>query len=234
VPTPAARGGGPADLDPWVGRWQRDVSAATAPAHDHSDDQHDEVVEAGRDLLARWREPHRRYHDLDHLAAVLTAVDLLAADGSQPDDVVVVARLAAWFHDAVYAGRPGRDESDSAELAIAVLTGLGLPSAVVVEVDRLVRLTADHGCADGDRAGALLSDADLAILAAPTPDYDRYTRAVRAEYAHVAEPAFRAGRAAVLRRLLAADPLFRTETGRRLWQQAARSNLRAELARIEG
>ena len=37
------------------------------------------VSEVGRDLLARWREPHRRYHGPTHLAEVLNAVDTLCA-----------------------------------------------------------------------------------------------------------------------------------------------------------
>jgi predicted metal-dependent HD superfamily phosphohydrolase len=231
------------DADPWVGRWRRDIAAATAPAHDQSALNQSAlnqsafaraVAAAGIDLLTRWREPHRRYHDLDHLAAVLDAVDLLAAEDSGPDPtdnlVVVAARLAAWFHDAVYAGRPGHDEADSADLAAGVLTTLAVPPALVAEVERLVRLTADHDCAADDRAGALLSDADLAVLAAPRPGYLRYVAAVRAEYAHVPDPDFRAGRAVVLRHLLAADPLYRTEAGRRRWQRAARANLSDELA----
>jgi len=257
---------GPADPDPWVERWRRDIAAATASAHDQpgpqvcgdlvkGDDRvtgddgllhQARVEEAGVDLLTRWREPHRRYHDLNHLDAVLTALDLLTGGpttdenppgenvtGENVTSPVVVARLSAWFHDAVYAGRPGQDEAASADLAVAVLTRLGMPRAVVTEVDRLVRMTADHADrpagATEDRAGALLSDADLAILAAPEADYRRYTQAVRAEYAHVSDADFRRGRAAVLQRLLAAEPLYRTETGRRLWQDAARANLRAEL-----
>ena len=40
---------------------------------------------------------------------------------------------------------------------------------------------------------------------------------------------FAAGRAAVVRQLLEADPLFHTARGRGLWQDAARRNLRGEL-----
>ncbi|WP_374228402.1 hypothetical protein [Streptomyces sp. CNQ085] len=31
------------------------------------------------DLLARWTEPHRRYHTTDHLVAVLDRIGLLSA-----------------------------------------------------------------------------------------------------------------------------------------------------------
>ena len=71
----------------------------------------------GQELLTRWSEPHRRYHDVDHLRSVLHIVDQLAGDAVDPDAV----RLAAWFHDAVYSGRPGDDERTSAELAASIL-----------------------------------------------------------------------------------------------------------------
>jgi predicted metal-dependent HD superfamily phosphohydrolase len=50
---------------------------------------------------------------------------------------------------------------------------------------------------------------------------------VRAEYAHVTDDAWRTGRAAVLRSLLAKDPLYLLATH---WESAARRNLAAELA----
>jgi predicted metal-dependent HD superfamily phosphohydrolase len=185
-------------------------------------------------LLARWQEPHRRYHTVKHLRAVLDAVDLLLGD---PDAVPVrdhgAVRLAAWYHDSVYRGVPGQDEEDSAALAEHDLMKLRQPPERVTEVARLVRLTADHRPAPDDPAGQVLADADLAVLGAASQDYRAYADAVRAEYAHVPDAAFRAGRAAVLRRLAAADPLFRTPTGRRLWEARARANLAAELTGLE-
>ena len=74
-------------------------------------------VVSGQEMLTRWSEPHRRYHDVDHLRSVLHIVDQLAGDAVDPDAV----RLAAWFHDAVYSGRPGDDERTSAELAASIL-----------------------------------------------------------------------------------------------------------------
>ncbi len=54
-------------------------------------------------------------------------------------------------------------------------------------------------------------------------------RDVRAEYEHVDDAAFAAGRARVLRRLLDLDPLYRTSAGAALWADSARRNLTAEL-----
>jgi len=217
------RADGRPPTDRLLPRWQVTVRSAGAGTDDAA------VVDAGTRLLARWAEPHRRYHDVEHLAEVLDAVDLLAAHATDPHAV----RLAAWFHDAVYDGRPGDDEEASAVLAETELAALGVPDAVTARVGALVRMTAAHEPAAGDRDAEVLSDADLAVLAAPPQRYARYAADVRAEYAHVPDDAFRAGRAAVLSTLAAAPRLFRTATGRARWEAAARGNLAAELDRLE-
>jgi predicted metal-dependent HD superfamily phosphohydrolase len=167
----------------------------------------------------------RGYHDTRHLAEVLDRLDELT--GSAPAVELV---LAAWFHDAVYDGS-AQDEERSARLAEAELAGEPVD---VAEVARLVRLTATHDPAPGDLAGALLCDADLAILAAPPARYADYVAGVRREYAALPEEAFRAGRAAVLRDLAGRERLFRTDHGRAHWEPAARANLAAELAALTG
>jgi predicted metal-dependent HD superfamily phosphohydrolase len=181
----------------------------------------------GRAVLARWSQPHRKYHTQTHLRGVLTAVDELASYAADVDAV----RLAAWYHDAVYDCRSD-DEEQSARLAESDLAALGVPAELVAEVARLVRMTVEHDPAPEDTNGAVLSDADLATLALPPVEYRRNGAAIRQEYAHVDEPAFRAGRAPMIEALLAAPALYRTPAGRQRWEQAARANLTAELAAL--
>lgn len=185
----------------------------------------------GNELLRCWGEEHRRYHDRAHLLNVLESLDTLAdhLQESLPRAVV----LAAWFHDAVYRGAAGKDEEASAVLAEERLSAARLPAPEAAEVARLVRLTSTHNPGIDDISGALLCDADLSVLARPTSAYHRYVRAVREEYRHVNDADFAKGRAAVVRHLLALEPLFHTAAGRSLWQGAARRNLQAELERLE-
>ena len=200
-----------------LARWRSDLGTAS-PAGDA----------VGAELLARWAEPHRHYHTRAHLASVLSTVDAYA-DAAEDARAV---RLAAWLHDAVYdphAAGPANEEA-SAQLAYRLLRRLDDPAAG--EVARLVRLTAGHDPAPGDRNGALLCDADLAVLAGPAAEYDAYAYAVRREYAHVPDDAFRAGRAAVLRHLLDLPELYRVPALRARWEGAARANLRRELATL--
>jgi predicted metal-dependent HD superfamily phosphohydrolase len=185
-----------------------------------------ELPEVRDRLLAAYADPSRRYHDTRHLTEVLDRIDELLEAGEYADRLPVV--LAAWFHDGVYDGQPG-DEERSALWAESALHGAVLPSTVA-EVAELVRMTATHTPTEPD--GWVLSDADLAILAAAPDRYAEYTAAVRAEYAHVPDADFRAGRAAILRDLDAKEHLFHTAHARAHWEEPARANLGAELMRL--
>ncbi len=184
------------------------------------------AADLGAELLNRWGEPHRYYHDRRHLLQVLEALHRLDCT----DRPVL---LAAWFHDAVYDGVPGQDEEASAVLAEELLPSEGIPAADVAETARLVRLTAGHDPEPGDERGKLLCDADMAVLARAPSGYDRYAADVRRDYRHLDESVFREGRRRVLETLLARGRgLYRTRQGEELWGSAARANLARELAAL--
>jgi predicted metal-dependent HD superfamily phosphohydrolase len=186
-------------------------------------------AEALRDaLLQAYGDEARGYHDLRHLTEVLDRLDELSAN-REPFEPLPV-RLAAWFHDAVYDGRP-RAEERSASWAREALTGI-VDQVVADEVERLVLVTADHEVGEGDDNAAALCDADLAILAAPPARYSTYTADVRREYARLADAEFSAGRATVLRGLSGRRALFATPYGREHWEPTARANIAAELAAL--
>ncbi|MDP9319145.1 MAG: hypothetical protein M3O94_08775 [Actinomycetota bacterium] len=177
--------------------------------------------------MERYADPSRVYHDLRHLEDVLRRFDVLVGECADP----LVVELAAWFHDSVYDVRRTDNEQASADRARALLAPY-LSADEVDEVARLVLLTRDHEVDAGDANGAVLCDADLAILASGSAAYDDYTERVRREYAHVSDQDFRIGRGDVLRRLLDLPNLFHTSYGLRNWEVPARANLRRELTTL--
>lgn len=179
----------------------------------------------GADLVARYDEPHRRYHTRDHLAAVLDVVDELAAHA---DDIDAV-RLAAWFHDAVYDPHRGDNEELSAVKAERRLADTDLASGIIAEVARLIRLTKTHAPEPYDRNGQVLCDADLAILASEPEHYAWYASAVREEYAFIPDEHFKPARAEILRELLARPSIFNTPQLKERGEWQARLNLQTEL-----
>jgi predicted metal-dependent HD superfamily phosphohydrolase len=180
-------------------------------------------ADLGEDLLRRWTEPGRSYHGPDHLAGSLAALASLGGDSR-------AERLALWFHDAVHTGTPAADEHASAELAGLRLAAAGLAADEVAEVQRLVLVTLDHSPAPDDAAGARVSDADLAILAAEPAAYLASVAALRAEVGDLDDLVWRQARRLRLAALLDGRPIFHTPLGRDRWEVTARANLAAELA----
>jgi predicted metal-dependent HD superfamily phosphohydrolase len=181
------------------------------------------------DLECRYSTPDRHYHTLDHVGAVLAVLWLLSEPGPAAELL-----LAGWLHDVVYDTKATDNEEQSAVYARRVLGGLGVAPVVVDETARLILLTKSHACAEGDATGAILLDADLAILSTAEDVYDCYAHAIRAEYAWVPEADYRAGRRRVLEGFLARPRIYHTAAFAKTRQDRARANLRREIASLGG
>lgn len=180
-------------------------------------------------LRAAYGQPHRRYHDLTHIADCLRE---LAAVPDLADEARLRLAYAIWWHDAVYDPTRSDNETASAALARLDLAALGEDEATCAEVARLIELTTGHQVAGDDPEGALLVSIDLAILGRAPEAYDAYARAIRQEYAHVPDALFRPGRASVLKRILDTEPLYPDPVYRAQYDDPARANLAREIAAL--
>ena len=199
------------------------------------------------DLIARHRQPHRRYHGVRHVVWVLRHVRELEAAmpecrDEQAYDAVAVA-AAAFFHDAIYDATRADNEERSAVLAEHQLASIGWDEARTGVVASLVRETAMHVSDDAATPPAglpapsaterhVLLDADLAVLGSEPAAYAAYATGVRVEYGHLTDDIWRSGRVSVLRRLLDRRSLYGSAPAREWWEARARANLTAELAAL--
>jgi predicted metal-dependent HD superfamily phosphohydrolase len=180
-------------------------------------------------LVAAYQAPERHYHNLEHLSEMFRVVERLAGVIDDPNAL----HLAIWFHDAVYDSRAKDNERRSGELAVDLLGPLGVPASTIERIVQMIWATAHTF--DGPpmlRDTQVLLDADLAILGASEERYVRYAGDIRKEYAWVPERDYRAGRAAVLTKFLAAPRIYHTQLMFEEGEQRARANLRAEIARL--
>ena len=181
------------------------------------------------ELIARYSEPHRRYHTMVHIEDCLAQV---AASTDMDDNQRALMDAAIWFHDGIYDATRSDNEAESAKLAADRLAVEGAPQAFIDEVVRLILLTAGHSVQADDALGARLVSIDLSILGADRDRYDAYAAAIREEYAHVPEPLYRAGRAAILGRFLESEALFADPVWAGRYETQARSNLAREIAAL--
>ena len=99
-----------ATIDQWNATW-RELGAADSPA----------LQDAFEDLVARYAEPHRKYHTLEHLDECLATFANVRALAGRPAEVEV----ALWFHDAIYDTRSNSNEKQSAALAASTALRIG-------------------------------------------------------------------------------------------------------------
>lgn len=193
------------------------------------------VKDVAADLISRWQEPIRHFHNLTHLIDMLQRVDTLAEETHHPDCV----RLAAWYHGAIfdtshvrhYKRAAGKDEAGSADLARTQLTALGVPEVAVTRICDIIMTLAGHCSKDNIDAQALC-DADLGSLAVEPQKYRAYRENVRREYDHVPLLDYLEARTAIIKRFLDRPHIFTTPMATQ-WEDAARENLTAELQRLE-
>ena len=186
------------------------------------------------ELADLYRAAGRHYHGLAHIEALLALAAEYRTALSDPEAV----EAAIWFHDAIYDSRAKDNEAQSAGLARQKLAGR-TDGTRIDRIATMIEATATHGVpalADPDhvRDAALLLDMDLSILGAEPDVFDTYEQAVRREYDWVDEPAWRAGRGAVLNNFLARPHIFHTPEFQDRFEAQARENMARSMKRLAG
>jgi predicted metal-dependent HD superfamily phosphohydrolase len=168
-----------------------------------------------------YRQPHRAYHNQDHLDELIELARRHTPDLDEPE------QLALLFHDAVYVpGAPrGDNEKLSALLMRASIAALDLGAVDLDRAQRIIEATT-HADPPSDEA-ARVCDLDLWRLAAPWEEFQRHARGIRHEYRHLhaSEAAFWTARKAFYKSMLAKPALFSTDYFRRHFEEAARANM---------
>lgn len=170
------------------------------------------------ELTRRYSEPHRHYHNLEHVARMLHHGAELALD----DDQV----LAIWFHDAVFEIPGPRNEELSAALAVERLTAAGLPHPRIAIVERIV-LDTKAQVPTIEPARAVI-DLDLAGFGAEWSEFCANTHKLRLERPDLSDADHRAANRRFFESVLARERIYWTEWGARR-EARARDNLRRAL-----
>jgi predicted metal-dependent HD superfamily phosphohydrolase len=181
------------------------------------------------DVLARYSEPHRHYHTLQHLAECFEKVQAIIALAEHPSEVWV----GLWFHDAIYDTRRHDNEALSADWARVAAQELGAGAESAQRLYDLIMFTR-HATEPVGIDAQVLVDADLSILGAAPTRFQEYEAQVRREYEWVPDAVFRSGRARILREFLGRPRLYCTAHFRERYEAQARRNLQASLRDLEG
>jgi predicted metal-dependent HD superfamily phosphohydrolase len=177
-------------------------------------------------LMARYAEPARHYHTVQHLGECFAVWDTVRELAARPGE----CELALWYHDAVYDPFASDNEARSADLAAAALGG---DDALTTNVRTMILATRhDASAPSGD--ASLVVDVDLAILGAAPQRFEEYERQVREEYSWVPGPMFRSKRRQILAGFLARDVIYQTPQLRERFEAKARVNLARSIEALGG
>jgi predicted metal-dependent HD superfamily phosphohydrolase len=179
------------------------------------------------ELQARYSEPHRAYHSLQHLEECFTWFEQIRSFADRPGEIA----FALFYHDAIYDSRASDNEKQSADLAASVLKEYVRGDSDPERVTSLI-FTTKHDAVSEDGDAQLLVDVDLSILGASPERFDEYERQVRKEYDWVSSDAFREGRSKILVKFLERPTIFGCSYFRERLETAARANLERSLVRL--
>lgn len=181
------------------------------------------------ELIARYSEPHRKYHTVRHLDECFEKLAEIRPLAEHPAEVEV----ALWFHDAIYEKRSDQNEAKSAELAEATVLNAGGPADSAKRISDLIMATR-HAAVPQDNDAKVLVDVDLSILGESPERFDEYEGQVREEYSWVPEFLFKRERRKILEEFLARPVIFNTNPFRERYEAQARVNLERSLRQSGG
>lgn len=153
------------------------------------------------ELAQLYSEPWRKYHTLEHIVELTTAIH--GVEGLTPEQKTYLT-IAAFYHDAIYYPTSSTNEAESAELLKdhSSKSSSKDPSAVS-RLSNLILMTKSHLeiLSSIDPLDQLFLDLDMSILASHPDRYALYRRQVRNEYACYNDEQFLKGRLQFLKSL---------------------------------
>lgn len=184
------------------------------------------------DLISRYKEPHRHYHNERHISTTLMWAKVLIELGKLPlsDEELELVRIAILYHDAVYVPGFPHNELLSADMAESHLMAMGIRDpAPIHTIRRLILATRNHE--PEDDLEAIICGADLFELG--TDRYQLNSIFVHQEYGSPAPELWAAGRRQFIETYLAKPTLFWIANCDEL-EVKARQNMQNELRGFGG
>ena len=173
-------------------------------------------------LIDRYNEPHRFYHNLNHIESGLKTYHELF---SEPLDPVLFFSWA--YHDAVYDSKRSDNEKLSADIWWRDAHTLGF---IMDQADSGVAFI--RATDPSNPALSVINDIDLSGLGASPEVFNQNTDNIRKEYYWVEPEVWRKGRIAVLMQFLRRDSLYLTEPFAEKFTDQAIDNLKNAILKL--
>ncbi len=177
---------------------------------------------------SHYREPHRHYHNVNHIDHCLRQFDL-AKDLYDPEESDKV-EMAVWFHDVIYEVGGHDNELNSANWFRKMVNG-SFDTQTVDEIVDLILVT-QHQKMPEKNTGKFVVDVDLSSLGMPWAHFVEDSTAVRDEWPDQSDGEFFRGQMKFFQYLLNRPSIYSTPFYFARLEDTARKNLERKLGDI--
>lgn len=189
-------------------------------------------------VIDAYNEPHRKYHNLDHIQSILDKIPLFEKAYGFGSDVRLWIELIAWYHDVVYVPGPQQPSNEfvsAGKFKSDMWKGL-IPldrddDFVVEEIWSAIYGTRHHKT-PANWIAAIFFDLDLADMG--TDSYVENSFKIREEFGQFTDLEWLTGRRKFLADFLSRPFIYHTSLGYKLWEDKARRNMELELVYLDG
>lgn len=182
------------------------------------------------EIETRYSEPHRAYHNLNHLYQMLGEFETVKAKLEDSEMVL----FALYYHDLVYDPKSKTNEEESAKIAEERLLELGIRKERVSVCSNHILATKSHRLGDNSNTDTkYFLDMDLSILGSEENQYLEYTKNIRKEYSIYSDEDYRKGRIQFLDHFSETIRLFQTDYFFDLYEMRSRYNVKSEIHSLQ-
>ena len=181
------------------------------------------------ELINKYNEPHRHYHNLDH---ILYCLDKLKEfQGEEYDDIAV--RFALWYHDGVYNIGDNQNEEKSCELAEKHLLQIVKPCSLIENVRTLILVTKHLQASQlFSFECKLMVDVDLSSFG-DRPEFQHSCELIRKEYFSIDEKIYLTERIKILFNFITRPSIYLTNYFREKYELQAFENICFEIIKMK-
>ena len=188
-----------------------------------------EIPSSGFDeIVNRYSEPHRFYHNLNHINHCLEELTSVKPPLYIPEAV----ELAIWFHDIIYVIGNNDNEEKSAQVAKNFCQKNISTQAFSHQVESHI-LATKHTFPSENSDSQYVADIDMSILGQSPDVFDRYEFQVYQEYSSFYSLAdYQKGRISFLKTVLE-HPIYSTGYFKNKYEQSAKINIQKSIQNLE-
>jgi predicted metal-dependent HD superfamily phosphohydrolase len=171
-------------------------------------------------LKKLYSEPHRYYHNFNHIKQCLNELDYVKNKAIFPEAL----EFAIWYHDSIYTSKKHDNEQKSALLAYNTALSLSLSKKFAQKAKKLVLATKhESSCLDNDEK--IITDIDLTIFGKSEKRFNKYCRDIRKEYSYVPFKTYKKTRIKIIKNFLSKKRIYLIDSFKQKYEENARKNL---------